>query len=146
VTLPASRSHYFAADTFHTANGTVIDYTPLSNSQLINMVNDLLVTTKTDKQHLAEVFALVNGFSVKDNDQIFHPSTQLRPAVDPAQTHWHEETGTDPLSQADDFPEKRYVQSSHKLYQTGLDCLDSGYEVCIIYDAMATRFCRSVDF
>jgi hypothetical protein len=130
----------------HTANGTIIDYTPLSNSQLINMVNDLLVTTKTDKKHLAEVFALVNGFSVKDNHQIFHPSTQLHPAGDPAQTHWHEETSTDPLSKADDFSEKRYVESSHKLCQTGLDCLDPGDGVCIIYDQMATRFCRSVDF
>jgi hypothetical protein len=110
------------------------------------MVNDLLVTTKTDKKHLAEVFAVVNGFSVKDEHQIFHPSTQLRPAVDPAQTHWHEDTSTDHLSQADDFPEKRYVKSSHKLCQTGLDCLDPGYEVCIIYDAMAFRFCRSVIF
>jgi hypothetical protein len=60
------------------ANGTVIDYTPLSNFQLINMVNDLLITTKADKKHLAEVFAVVNGLSVKDHDQIFHPSTQLR--------------------------------------------------------------------
>jgi hypothetical protein len=107
------------------------------------MVNDLLDVHETDKKHLAEVFALVNGFSVKDNEQIFHPSTQLRPAVDPAQTHWREETDTDPPSKVDDFPEERYVKSPQKTCQTGLDCLDPGYEVCIIYDAMATRFCSS---
>jgi hypothetical protein len=115
------------------------------------MVNDLLVTTKTDKEHLAEVFALVNGFSVKDEQQLYHPSTQLRPAVDPAKTHWREETNTkNPPRKAKVSPEDRYVgECSQKPCRTALDCLDSeseGCDVCIIYDAMATRFCRSGDF
>jgi hypothetical protein len=129
------------------ANGTVIDYTPLSNIQLMNMVNDLLVTTKTDKEHLAEVFALVNGFSVKDEHQIFHPSTQLCPAVNPAQTHWHENTNTNPPRSADILPKDRYVACSQEPCRTGLECLGSeGCDICIIYDAMANRFCRSGDF
>ena len=128
------------------ANGTVIDYTPLSNFQLINMVNDLLITTKTDKKHLAEVFAVVNGLSVKDHDQIFHPSTQLRPAVDPAQTHWREEVEDDSPHEIKTFVEDRYVGCSQKPCRTGLECMDSGCDVCIIYDQMATRFCRSGEF
>jgi hypothetical protein len=74
------------------------------------MVNDLLITTKTDKEHLAEVFALVNGFSVKDEQQLYHPSTQLRPAVDPAKTHWREDSNTkNPPRKAEVSPEDRYV-------------------------------------
>ena len=129
-----------------TADGAVIDYTPLSDVQLISMVNELLVTTKADKEHLAEVFALVNGFSVKDEHQIFHPSTQLRPAVDPAKTHWREEVDTKPPRKAGVLPKARYVGCSQKLCRTGLECSDSGCDICIIYDQMATRFCRSGEF
>ena len=128
------------------ANGTVIDYTPLSNFQLINMINDLLVTTKTDRKHLAEVFAVVNGLSVKDHDQIFHPSTQLRPVVDSARTHWREEVEDDSPHEIKTSVENGYVGCSQKPCRTGLECLDSGCDVCIIYDEMATRFCRSGEF
>jgi hypothetical protein len=144
--VDSSRPSGLATDILLAANGAVIDYTPLSDAQLINMVNELLVATKTDKEHLAEVFALVNGFSVKDKHQFFHPSTQLRPAVDPAKTHWREETNTKPSRNADVLPKARYVGCSQKPCRTGLDCSDSGCDVCIIYDQIATRFCRSGEF
>ena len=97
------------------------------------------------KKHLAEVFAVADGFSVKDEHQIFHPSTQLRPAVDPTQTHWREEIGVDLPDEAE-ISLERYVECSQEPCRTGLECLDSGCDVCIIYDMVAARFCRSSEF
>jgi hypothetical protein len=112
------------------------------------MIRDLPATLDSEKQHLVEVFANANGFSVIDHHQIFHPSTQLRPAIDPAETHWREETSASPSRKTNAFPENRYVKRPHKPCQTGLECLgsDSGCDVCILYDEMPARFCHPGDF
>lgn len=81
--------------TLLSANGTVVDYVPLSNAQLYDIVNGLPLASH-DKEHLATIFAKVDGFAVKDHHQILHPSTNLRPAIDPAHTHWQEDTETAP--------------------------------------------------
>lgn len=131
---------------FFTANGAVIDYTPLTNLQLTNMIKELPATIDSEKEHLTEVFATVNGLSVKDNHQIFHPSTQLRPAVDPAQTHWREENSIDPSRKTSAFSDDRYVRGLQETCQTGIECPEAGCSVCIIYEAMSARFCHSGDF
>jgi hypothetical protein len=91
------------------ANGTVIDYAPLSNEQLTNMVNSLPSASKGEKEHLTEIFATVNSFAVKDLHQIFHPSTQLRPALDPAHTHWQENTNIEDANDSEADLEERYL-------------------------------------
>jgi len=110
------------------------------------MLSKLPATLGLEKEHLTEVFANVNGFSVKDNHQIFHPSTQLRPAIDPAETHWSEEANTSPPQEVNKIPqENRYVEhpQSHTPCNTELDCSNRSFDVCIIYDAMSGRFCYS---
>lgn len=134
-----------ATDMFFIANGAVIDYTPLTNLQLTNMIKELPATIDSEKEHLTEVFATVNGFSVKDSHQIFHPSTQLRPAIDPAQTHWREEASINPSRETNAFDD-RYVQGLQKSCQTGIERWKAGCRICIIYDAMSARFCHSGDF
>jgi hypothetical protein len=132
--------------TFLSANGTVIDYAPLSNEQLANMVASLPVASQSEKEHLADLFATANGFAVKDHHQIFHPSTQLRPAVDPARTHWQEDTSTAEADNTDVTFEERYVRCKPKRCSTGLECTGMGCDVCIIAHDMSARFCHHGDY
>lgn len=104
--VSASRAHGLATDTFLTANGTVLDSTPLSNAQLIHTFNGLIDTIEAGNKHRAEVFAMLGGDSVKYKNQSFHPPTQFSPAVHPVQGSWSEETSTN-----------RYVHSPHNPWQ-----------------------------
>ena len=128
--------------TLFSANGTVVDYVPLSNAQLNEMVNDLPLASH-EKEHLATIFAKVDGFAVKDHHQIFHPSTHLRPAIEPARTHWQEDTEADDSEAALD---ERYVHCKLQRCSTGMECADMGCEVCFIAHDMSARYCHHGDF
>ena len=131
--------------TLLTANGTVIDYAPMSNAQLTNMVNNLYLTPN-EREHLAETFVSVNGFAVKDHHQIFHPSTQLRPAIDPARTHWEEDTDSKEAGNSEAALEVRYVHCKLKRCSNGVECVGMGCDVCVIAHDMSARYCHHGDF
>lgn len=131
--------------TLLTANGTVIDYAPMSNAQLTNMVNNLYLTPN-EREHLATTFADVDGFAVKDHHQIFHPSTQLHPAIDPARTHWEEDTDSKEADNSEDTLEGRYVQCKLKRCSIGIECVGMGCDVCVIAHDMSARYCHHGDF
>jgi hypothetical protein len=116
------------------ANGTVIDYAPLSNAQLTNMVNSLYLTPN-EREDLATTFANVNGFAVKDHSQIFHPSTQLRPATDSKMAD-NSEAALD----------ERYVHCKLKRCSIGIECVGMGCDVCVIAHDMSARYCHHGDF
>jgi hypothetical protein len=127
-------------------NGTVIDYAPLSNEQLTNMVNSLPIASDGKRQHLNKTFATVNGFTVKDLHQIFHPSTQLRPAINPAQTHWQEDTAAARANDSSSTPKYKHVGCKPSECLTGLECMAMGCDVCIIANDMSARFCHHGDY
>lgn len=110
------------------------------------MVNSLPFASDDEKEHLAETFATVNGFAVKDNHQIFHPSTQLRPAVDPAKTHWQKEHVAAEPNDLDTTSENRYVQCKLARCSTGLECVGMACDVCIVAYDMSARYCHHGDF
>ena len=123
------------------ANGTVVDYVPLSNAQLYDIVNDLPLASH-EKEHLATIFAKVDGFAVKDHHQIFHPSTHLRPAIDSAQTHGQDTE--DDVSEA--ALGERYVHCKLQRCSTGMECVGMGCDVCLIAHDMSARYCHYGDF
>lgn len=128
--------------TLLSANGTVIDYVPLSNAQLYDIFNNLPLASH-EKEHLATIFAKVDGFAVKDHHQIFHPSTHLRPAIDPARAHWQEDTEADDSGAALD---ERYVHCKLQRCSTGMECVAMGCDVCFIAHDMSARYCHHGDF
>ena len=128
--------------TLLSANGTVLDYVPLSNAQLKEMVNDLPLVSH-EQQHLAGIFANVDGFAVKDHHQIFHPSTQLRPAIDPAWTHWQQDTE---VEDSEATLDEGYVHCKLQRCSIGIDCVGSGCDVCFIAHDMSARYCHHGDF
>lgn len=129
--------------TLLSANGTVVDYVPLSNAQLNEMVNDLPLASH-EKEHLATIFAKVDGFAVKDHHQIFHPSTQLRPAIDPARTHWQDTDEEEADSET--ALGVRYVLCKLQRCSTGIECVGVGCDICFIAHDMSSRFCHHGDF
>lgn len=110
------------------------------------MDDDLPSDLDTDKEHVSEAFSGVNGFAVKDRHQIFHPSTELRPAVDPATTHYTDDTSVNEAREVKALLDNRYVQCAYTPCSTGLECVGMGCDVCIIYGAMRLRFCHHGDF
>jgi hypothetical protein len=131
---------------FTAGNGTVIDYAPLDNEQLINMVNSLPIASDREREHLTKTFATVNGFAVKDLHQIFHPSTQLRPATNPAQTLWQEITKVARTNDSNFIPGDGHIGCTPISSSTGLECVAIGCDVCIIANDMSARFCHHGDY
>jgi hypothetical protein len=109
------------------------------------MVNSLSAGSHREKEHLAGTFATVNGFAVKDRHQIFHPSTQLRPAIDPTRTHW-QDTNIGETDKSEAVLEERYVQCKTKRCTTGCECVRMGCDVCIVAHDMSARYCHHGDF
>lgn len=64
----------------YTANNTVIDYAPLSNEQLKQMISGLPASVKENQEHLHQVFDGVDGYDMTDKKQIFEPPVWLQPA------------------------------------------------------------------
>lgn len=128
------------------ANGAVIDYAPLSNDQLINMIGSLPTATDCEEEHLVETFATVNGFSVKDLHQIYHPSTQLRPAIDPALTHWQKDNELQEPYDCNVTFEDRHAQCGRTLCSATRECASTGCDICVIAHDMSARFCHHGDF
>jgi hypothetical protein len=108
--------------TLLSVNGTVIDYAPLSNAQLTNMVNSLY------------------------HHQIFHPSTQLRPAINPARTHWEEDADSEEADNSEAALDKRYVRCKIKRCSINTECVDVDCVVCVIAHNMSARYCHHGDF
>jgi hypothetical protein len=131
--------------TLLSVNGTVIDYAPLSNAQLTNMVKSLHLIP-SEREHLAETFANVDGFAVKDHHQIFHPSTQLRPAINPARTHWEEDADSEEADNSEAALDKRYVRCKIKRCSINTECVDVDCVVCVIAHNMSARYCHHGDF
>jgi hypothetical protein len=98
-----------------------------------------------EKKHLAKTFANVDGFAVKDHDQIFHPSTQLRPATDPARTHWQEDIDSKEEDDSEVTFDERYVHCKLKRCSIGIECVGMGCDVCVIAHDMSARYCHHGD-
>lgn len=127
------------------ANGTVIDYAPLSNEQLTNMVNSLYLAPN-EREHLSKLFANVDGLAVKDHHQIFHPSTQLRPAIDPARTHWEEDADAEEADNSGAALDKRYIHCKLKRCSINTECIDTDCVLCLIAHDTSARYCHHGDF
>ena len=110
------------------------------------MFDSLPAASEGEKQHLTEIFATVNGFAVKDLHQIFHPSTQLRPAIDPTRTHWHEHTEFEDVEDSEADLEERYVRCKPTRCTTGVECVGNGCDMCIIAHDMSARYCHHGDY
>lgn len=124
------------------ANGAVIDFAPLSNEQLLKMVKNLPSSLEADKEHLNELFANVSGFAVKDHEQIFNPPTQLRPAIDPDNTNWREDTNVNEAHEAKKSLENRYVLQATKPCDTSFTCWLFQCDACILYKDLPARYCH----
>lgn len=110
------------------------------------MVKSLPVASNGEKEHLAETFATVNGFAVKDVHQIFHPSTQLRPAINLAKTHRHEDSNAAEEDKSNVDLEEKYAKCKPTPCETGVECVGLGCDVCIIAYDMMIRFCHHGDY
>lgn len=106
------------------------------------MISSMPVATDCEEEHLMKTFATVNGFAVKDLHQIYHPSTQLRPAIDPARTHWQKAIELEESYDCNVTFEDRHAQCGRALCSAKRDCVDMGCDVCIIAYDMSARFCH----
>ncbi|KAK5265993.1 hypothetical protein LTR99_004820 [Exophiala xenobiotica] len=130
----------------YSANGTVIDYAPLSNKHLLEVVNASRPILEEHYEHLMEVFNGVDGHNVTDLNQIWDPPEWLRPQPDEFNTHQstaRSEAAREPAALLNARPRPRPDQPMcyGMTCTTGPRCRSFGCQGCGRIDALRAKIC-----
>ena len=123
----------------YTANNTVIDYAPLSNEQLKQMVSQSPAALAKDREHLMQVFDVVDGHDVTDKKQIFEPPPLLQPAsVKPVS---QPQSRSEPQEAVAALVDKRVPMCLGRPCTTTAACVAMECVICAIYDRIGQTLC-----